>query len=1167
MTYELPRVTLSEEKIAKTVEMGKRQTLSFTVSNDAEAYMKGLVYSSNPQVIVAVPQFVGSENVIEFTVNAEYASVGDVIKGELQLVTNCGEMVLPYAFKVIAPILNSIKGAVKNMNEFASLARSDWSEARRLFASRDFEEFLKYHAPAERFLRERLLKSPSADIAMEEFFVATRRKVGVSLDVFDSEKEYDVGFSSFSDSVRIVKNNWGYLTLSIACDSSFVEVEQEVIHFEDFVASEFELHYVIYPERMKTGINTATITVSGCGITKSITLICRLPVADRAEAELRRDHNKLKIKALDNYLGYMMQGIPGGRYVSEATGILNHYENLEDADLLLAKLYRVELLSISGKESPAVSLLATITGDEIADASPLAKAYRLYLVAKFNPDEKNASLEGLYTLADDYPDLYEIRFFAYLLEDRYVKNIKMGMDELKAIYEKGCNSPVLYMFAAKTLNDEPRLLRELDDFEVRTVLYAVKNNFCSRDVAGYFTNLVLRSKNYVKVYYNILEAIYERFQLKDALTAICQTLIKGFRKDSSCFKWYQKGVEENVRISDLYEYYMYSLDRDIEDDLDQNVLMYYVYNSKLNDRKLALLYANIVLHKDSNPIVYENYKDKMHLFAVGQMREGKNNKVLAILYNDYLSDEDGPEKLSEYLYKVVFRCDLTCNNPLMRYVCVAHKELEEEVTVPLINGSAQIDLFTNDARIFFLDAAGNRYVPGEDTVIEKLMPDDSLKYLAYKSGRDKNSLILSLAEKARDMRKYDATSIELRKQVVAMPGVTADVRAGYLAELALYFYDHAQDEISDDDLKKLDYRLLNEARRAKFISLLILREQNTLAYKLLNECGYKNIDIKLLEKFVVALPPVVLGNYDKFLCELMYYLFMGGRRHEKILIYLVSFYNGLTSAMYDIWHESMAAKCTTSDYDERLLSQILFTESYLSYGEEIYAHYNRRAKNRVLTKAYFNYLSYKYLTANVPITPASIESMKKDAYFESNDIVLLALLKQYSQAGELTKEEQEFAKGWLEILNARGKILPCFKRFSRYFRLPEDMEDKVYIEYRSNPGHRITIHLSSRKDGRRTVDEEPMRNICYGIFVKEFVLFAGESVEYVIDDDDGRNMVRTEKNVITGANDTMLSGKNRFSRINAITRAKELGDKARAVELLNEYVKNEFAISQLFREL
>ena len=1167
MTYELPHIVLGEEKISLNAAMGKKRSASVSIGNEAGISMKGLVYSTNPRVTVSNPQFVGSENVIEFVCNAEYAEVGEKIEGQLNFVTSCGEITLPYRFKVVAPVLNSIEGPVRNTVQFAALARNNNNEAKRLFVMPEFESFLAYYEPQNVLLRERLLKSPSASIALEEFLVGTRKKMAVGIDFSEPEKKYTVGMSNFSDSVKVIKSSWGYIELNVYVSADFIEPEQQIINNDDFIGTEYELKYVVYPERMRPGLNRCEITLSGCGVTKKIAITCNLPHEDKADREKALLIDQLIIKAMDNYLAYSMNQIPAGRYVSEARSLLDRYDMLTERETLLSKLYRVRLYRLSGKESPATALFNNITDEEVAGSSVLERGLYLYMLHLGREDDNEKYLEELYTLININPEEQLLKLVAYRCEERFARNPKYGLDELRSYFDQGMRSPLLFRLVADIFNNEPLLLKELGDFELGVLLFALKRDYCSKDLAAQATALILRTRTYSKTYVNLLTMIYDRYQPKDALTAICQVLIRGFRKESRYFKWYQRGVEENIRIADLYEYYMYSLDREIEEDLDQSVLMYYVYNSKLNDRKLAYLYANIVMHKDSNPIVYENYKEKLRLFAAQQMREGRAGKAMSILYNDCMSDEKASAGFPEFLYRVIFKHEIVCDNPLMKYVCVVHKETDEEIIVPLIGGSAQVDICTDDALVLMMDAANNRYYPGEDVTVTRLMEDDSLVIEAYQRGREKDRLILHLAERAHKQHRFDQLGIDLRKQATALSNINEKTRELYLAELALYFYDHSMDEIPEDDLDRLDYGVMNSKARGKLIGLMILREQYQKAYYLMNEYGFSEVEPKLLEKYVSSLSPSEAGKYDKTVLDICWMLFANGRRSEKMLVYLVNFYNGLTGRLYDIWQEAVEAKCATSDFDERLLVQILFTESYLPYGEQIYIHYHRRSKNRMLTKAYFNYLSYKYLISDVPLTAVTVDNMKKDAYYETNDIVILALLKRYANAGELSKEEQDFSKHWLEVMVSKGKILPCFTRFGEYFRLPEDMDDKLYIEYRSNPEHRIMIMIASRQDGKRVVREESMRNVCYGIFIKEIVLFAQETIEYVITDDDGENVTGTEKQTVTGRDDPTNRSKSRFSRINAIISARNAKDKGAAVALLNDYVKNEFAISQLFHEI
>ena len=61
-----------------------------------------------------------------------------------------------------------------------------------------------------------------------------------------------------------------------------------------------------------------------------------------------------------------------------------------------------------------------------------------------------------------------------------------------------------------------------------------------------------------------LEKIYAKNPTTSLLRAIISLLLKGRRKDRECFVWYERGVEQDLRITGLYEYYIESMEDPIE---------------------------------------------------------------------------------------------------------------------------------------------------------------------------------------------------------------------------------------------------------------------------------------------------------------------------------------------------------------------------------------------------------------------------------------------------------------------------------------------------------------------------------------------------------------------------------------------------------------------------
>ena len=116
----------------------------------------------------------------------------------------------------------------------------------------------------------------------------------------------------------------------------------------------------------------------------------------------------------------------------------------------------------------------------------------------------------------------------------------------------------------------------------------------------------------------------------------------------------------------------------------------------------------------------------------------------------------------------------------------------------------------------------------------------------------------------------------------------------------------------------------------------------------------------------------------------------------------------------------------------------------------------------------------------------------------------------------------------------------------------------------------MTLDYSYRSGGKKVRKGFPMRDICYGIFVKDLILFDGETVDYVISDEsekEGDEPVITEKATLTGGNKPIGNAGSRFAQINEIIGAQREKDADKAMNLLNRYIKNEFAISQLFHSM
>lgn len=1171
--YELPRIILSKEKLVLSAEMWRRQTGRIGVSNSTGVSMKGIVSSDNRILEITTPQFVGENNTVEYVIHGEYITNCEEIAGEINFVTDCGEISLPYRITVSKPSLISSEGSIEDVNRFVSLARYHWDEALRLYNDPAFLPFLQYHEPQHVFLLEFLRRSHASDRAMEEFLVAAGKKMGVVLQAEETKLEFVVTGSRVNGRVTLTKSNWGYVNARVTSSAEFLQVDREQITMESFRDNRCDISFSLLPEKMGYGSSTAIISIEAQNQQLQINVSCDKPIPN-PEAIIRRHERKVNFGRLyENYIAFRMNHISVGRYVAEAESLVTKLESdgsVEDLSAgmgLALRLYRVHLDRLAGRENAANTRLRAISDDEWNKGNTILKAAYFFLKAERASTSKGELMEQLYALCSEEDGHFVPAMFLLELDPRYAKNRRLKLDELRGMYDGGNRSPLMFTEAAAAINAEPSLLHEPGMFEVQTVAFAVHHDFLEREAALQFSYLAERQKEYKDIFYLVLTGIYKRFQLKEALSALCQMLIRAKKKEPMYAVWYQKGVDEQLRISELYEYYMYTKGNDVEEVLEPAVLTYFAYNSKLHDKRLSYLYANIVTHKESNRDAYESYKNKIFEYALTQMRERKNDSFLTILYNECMNEEQLRKEFLAGLEGIAFRHEIRCSAPGIRYVCVAHREFDKEIIVPLVGGSAQVDIYTEHATIALMDEKHNRYLHGIPYENRKLMHVEDCFQEAYQVSPGSNMLLLALAEKALKEKKTDAYSIELRKKASLIPGLRPTFADELNRALIIHFSENLEENRLESMFRSLNWAQVPEKYRGKMIGMLIARNSFQQAMELLETYGYASVDLKYLERFCAELPQDILSDNIGFMTDLMYYVFKQGRRNTRIFATLLENYQGKTIDMYNLWQEAADRQIDTGKMDERLLAQILFTEAYLPYGDAVFRKYYNPLGNRQLCKAYMTYVAYKFLLSDTPISDETIAIMKKDTNLDEYDICILALLKLCSDAEELSQEERDFAEYWLTRMESRGKVLPEFLKLGKYFPLPESLEDKKLIEYRTNPKHRVTLHYSYRVAGKRQQRDVAMRDICYGIFVKELVLFYGETIEYVITDESAEENIVSEKTVLVGTLDKNMTSTSRFAQINRIIASAKDGDREKAIVLLDRYIKDEFAISQLFREI
>lgn len=1167
--YELPLLSLSVENIEIRVEAGKSFEGSFTIGNSDNRLMKGILYSSSRLLTFDCTAFKGKENIVIYRYDASYLNPSDVEGGKITILSDCGESLLAFKVNVEAPAIHTSIGRIKNLFEFANLARMDWTEAKKVFRSEEFERIILKKEEKYHIIYRNLLKSISTSQALEEFLIAVNKKAGINLEIDKTQLKYDIQ-EDIMDKLVLTKNHWGYAEIRVSTDAPFILLEQKFLWSDRFIGNNYNISFVISAKDLRPGNNYGRIWIKTVHQTIVVELVCKNHNRTIAWTKSLSDSMNFKCNFTKTYLNFRIGRIKMEKYIQEAKILLAGYKGSEENSM--AKLVNLHLAILSDNKRLATRLLDELSAQEQTLRAEHTTAYctYLYLLALFKKDEET-TLHATDTIRRYYLNgNYDPRLLWLLLytDKRYDRNKIYKLEDIKEQFDGGCRSPILYYEAICVYNEEPYLLRDLNEFEIQVMNFGIRNNCLNMDLLLQYTYVSARLKNYNPIVFRGLARLYNIYKRDEILSAVCSLLIKGFKRDNKYFDWYSLGVNAQLRITELYEYYMYSVKEDRREPLPQSLLIYFIYNSKLNDVKRAYLYSNIIYNKKTNEHEYQTYYKRMELFVQEQLELKKINSNLAVLYKEFKDAPGMSNWYTEYMPDLLFTHKLECHNPNIVSVAVVHKELEEEETIGLTDGIANIQIYTKDADVFLVDSFGNRYVATVDyRLIPILKPeefyDNSMNY------ENHPKLLIYLLDHYHRNRVVNEASMELRKHALTVTGLVEAYYIECLLTLIEYYYENYNADLLEQYLLKLDLSKVKENQRIKYLEYMVLRGYYEKALEAFKHFGIEGVSINRLLKLCSGW----ISNWgndkkEDILVYLCNYIFSHGKYNDAILSYLVNYYNGSTLDMLTLWQRAKDFDLDPRNLEERLLAQTLFIESKYKEIFQVFFEYYGKVTNHLLVRAFMTYYSYRYLIHNLEIDHRLFPIIRREQNYEENHVAMLAWLKHNAGASDLSENEINFISYHIDKFERQGIIFPFFKEYRGVAKLSERITDRCYVEYKTNPKKQVFLHYRLLRDNSDLeFITELMPNVLLGFHMKEFVLFYNEELEYYVTEELD-DQVNTSDYFRLKVEDMDIHKKDsKYNRINVMLKKLDIKDGVALLDMMADYVEKEYIIRECFKPL
>lgn len=1153
--YDVPQLIVSEEEIRMAVPPGSNGQGILYVGTQEDVIIQGFAVSTHRRFVVGAGYFSGTAVQIPYGFDGSGLSPGDACQGELLLLTNLGEYRIPFSLRVEGSLAQSSVGRIRGMDDFVELARSNFREAFRLFNSPSFLDVVALREETARTLYRGMSEAPVTYQHLEEFLVGMGVKDPVRVQLGGEQAEYYRVSETVQEALLVKKSGWGYLQLEVEVVGDFIQVDKQAILDEDFIGSSFYLEYRIEADNLGKGRKYGLIRVKDAygaldyAITASKSAKC--------PGNLSLYEKRQKLLLYKGYLEFRLHRLDYKSWASESLGILGQMEEA-GCGYPMYQVYKAYVYYMDDQVEEARKILLeyqdrNFTRDDLELAGIYLYVCHLAGLLK----DRGKVAQKLRALYRQKSNSFMLFWLLDQLDDELLLSTSKSLYLLEEQFNYGCRSPLLYLEAFSLVEKEISLLPHLDSFWIQVLLFAAENGMVGEEMADRVAYLSGYRKSFEPCLYRILACLYEKYPTQDILGAICRQIMNGCPRDRKFFPWLAKAVEENLRVTSLFEYYMDMLDADYRQLLPKSLRIYFLYNNTLGDDKKALVYANVIRHKKEDPQSYGSYRKIIEKFSKRKLREGAMDENYAALYYDCMDVmEEGD------LQKIVFTHRVYCDRPDIRFVIVCHGQLEGEMAYPCVDGLAYPQIYSRDARILFQDERKRRFAATVDYNLRQLFGREMLE-LCSGQGAGQPGFLLNQCVSQGGLEKAD---VGLLLQIAQSEAFTQEYR-GAARKALMNHYQSLGDGRVGDFLSSLDMEEYVKADKAQLAQLLIRNRDYEKAYQIYCTWGLEGVQLDDRVALCSQLIRERGFEEDGELEALAADCFHNGGYDESILQYLMAHYVGPVPDLYYLWKCAGSLQMDTYQLEEKLLAMSVFERDYFWDGGEVLEHYACQEGKEDVIKAYLALWSYGYFVRKKPM-PDYVAQCLELAYGKGWDLGLVCRLALFSYLCEKRRLEES------QLVQLKELLDECYRRnltFAFFRKLPRNLlsayhlEDKVFVEYVTAPRANVFIHyaLDTGVGDGREYTQEPLPDLFQGIHGRTFTLFYGESIHYYFTIEMDGKVKRTSEKTLTKSLSHQGEG-TKYQLLNEILAAKKLGKVEAVREKMAQYLEQERFVERMF---
>lgn len=1149
-SYDVPQIIIEDEKLEFTMCKDEvfKGLFRITVLNDRKA--EGYIYSSSHRMACLTPQFCGNEAGIMFEFNSMGLMEGTTHNGRFYIVSNAGEIEVPYEVAIVKKNENSNQNDL-SLDQFAKLCNTDWVEAYKVFNSEQFSGVLSNEPEEMTYLYRNLISNGMSMQCMEEFLIGINAKEQIDFEIIDNDEEFTDITSTYKHSIKVKKSTWGYLKLIVEADSDFVTIQKNVITTEDFIGSSCNIDFFVNYEKLHNGINYGRIAVYSPYDSKEYTFTVVKADGEATVSLSNIELRKNTIELIKLYTDFRLNNMDSSMWAKCSLDVINRIVCLEPNNDWY-KLIKAMLLICNRQKEDAAFITDRFVENNKSEDDPCLWSFYLYVMTLFEEEEYIIARikNELNEVSKPVRDNWIVNWILLQVDEQLIKNSNDRYRIIRECFLRGNNSPIFYAEASLTLNSNPLLICNPEKTDIYILHWMAKHDCISKELGEQFLDQLSRFKRYQPEVYRLADFICKKYESEENVRMMVSYLIRMDKLEHEFNEWYLKGIEYDLKITRLYEYYIISVDENSRVPLPKIVYMYFRYNSNIDNRKKAFLYANLIMNKDTFPEIFKSYQKNIEQFMNDQFYKGVINENMAIIYNEFFYSQLIMEDTNNQYVEISSAYRLLVEDGMLNKVTVIYDKLGITDNYAITGGQAIIHLYSKDYRFIFSDGEAN-FISNIEYTITPFVDFKGFLRKALRLYNTDERLIIQYLENKGFANIPLAEEVDLKFALLKSLNVKESYKSQIRSEIIDYYFEN-DEEFLNEELLEMPIKQLSAEKKIRYVEILLRNKYYEHAYKLIKTFGYELIATESLLKLATYI--IEKNNYEprEFLTFMCFDVFTRGKYNQQTLKYLSDNYYGSTSNVNKLRKTCDDFEIDTYGISERLIKEVLFTGVYLSDIDKVFDAYYKWGTSDTVRLAYLHYYAYAYLIKDSVVWDSVFNYIYKEIVAGEKvlDICKLALMKHWAEEDNVDSKYKEIAQKIYEEFYYRNINLKCLRKVAKHFGFTLGFDSNNTIEYVTNPEHKVDIHYIFETDDY--VDEE-MHNVFEGIFVKELSMFFGENVQYYITESFGEEESVVESGNIMKTEVAMDNKESCYDLINDMYLSLSLKDDATTIDLMKQY--------------